>query len=78
MKVTPLEEIESLALQLPTADRCRLAERLLTSLSEEDEVLAAWVEEAERRCEAFDRGEMETVSFEESIARLRSKLPKAA
>lgn len=74
MKTTPLEEIEALALQLPTADRCHLAERLLASLSEEDEILAAWVEEAERRCDAFDRGEMGTVDFDESIARARARI----
>lgn len=78
MKNTLLEEIEALALQLPAADRCRLTERLLDSLSEEDEILAAWVEEAEHRCDAFDRGEMEAIDFDESIARLRAKLAKAA
>lgn len=78
MMTTPLEEIEALALQLPASDRSHLAERLLDSLREDDEIMAAWIEEAERRSDAFDRGEMGTVDFDESLARLRAKLPNAA
>ena len=52
MITTPLEEIEAMALQLPASDRSHLAESLLASLSEEDEILAAWIEEAERRADA--------------------------
>jgi len=75
---SPLEDIEAAALQLAPAERARLAERLLVSLDEDDEILAAWVEEAERRGEAYDRGEMEAIDFDESIARLRAKLAAAA
>jgi hypothetical protein len=73
-----LEDIEAAALQLAQADRAHLAERLLVSLDEDDEILAAWVEEAERRGDAFDRGEMGAVDFNESIARLKAKLAAAA
>jgi hypothetical protein len=73
-----LEDIEAAALQLAQADRAHLAERLLASLDEDDEILAAWVEEAERRGDAFDRGEMGAVDFDESIARLKAKLAAAA
>lgn len=73
-----LEDIEAAALQLAQADRAHLAERLLVSLDEDDEILAAWVEEAERRGDAFDRGEMGAVDFDESIARLKAKLAAAA
>lgn len=45
--MTPFENIKFMALQLPMADRTRLVETLLASLSEEDEILAEWVEEAE-------------------------------
>ena len=75
---SPLEDIEAAALQLAPAERARLAERLLVSLDEDDEILAAWVEEAERRGEAYDRGEMEAIDFDESIARLKAKLAAAA
>ncbi len=75
---SPLEDIEAAALQLAPAERAKLAERLLASLDENDEILAAWVEEAERRGDAFDRGEMEAIDFDESIARLKAKLAASA
>ena len=74
----PLEDIEAAALQLARAERAHLAERLLASLDEDDEILAAWVEEAERRGDAYERGEMGAVDFDESIARLKAKLAAAA
>ena len=78
MNNSPLEDIEAAALQLAPAERAHLAERLLVSLDEDDEIMAAWVEEAERRADAFDRGEMGTIDFDESLARLRAKLSAAA
>lgn len=71
---SPLEDIEAAALQLATGDRAKLAERLLISLEEDDEILASWVAEAERRADAFDRGEMETIDFDEAIAQARARL----
>lgn len=71
---SPLEDIEAAALQLATSDRAKLAERLLISLEEDDEILASWVAEAERRADAFDRGEMEAIDFDEAIAQARSRL----
>lgn len=71
---SPLEDIEAAALQLATSDRAKLAERLLISLDEDDEILATWVAEAERRADAFDRGEIETIDFEEAIAQARARL----
>jgi putative addiction module component (TIGR02574 family) len=74
MITTPLEEIEAMALLLPASDRSHLAERLLDSLSEDDEILSAWVEEAKRRADAYDRGEIEAVDFDEAIARARARI----
>lgn len=71
---SPLEDIEAAALQLAPAERARLAERLLVSLDEDDEILASWVAEAERRGDAFDRGEMEAIDFDEAIAQARARL----
>lgn len=71
---SPLEDIEAAALQLASSDRAKLAERLLISLEEDDEILASWVAEAERRADAFDRGEMETIDFDEAIAQARARL----
>ena len=75
---SPLEDIEAAALQLAPGERAKLAERLLISLEEDDEILAAWVEEAERRGDAYERGEMEAIDFDESVARLKAKLAAAA
>lgn len=75
---SPLEDIEAAALQLTPAERARLAERLLVSLDEDDEILASWVAEAERRGDAYDRGEMGAIDFDESIARLKAKLSAGA
>ena len=71
---SPLEDIEAAALQLTASERAHLAERLLVSLDEDDEILAAWVAEAERRGEAFERGEMNAIDFDEAIAQARSRL----
>ena len=71
---SPLEDIEAAALQLAPAERAHLAERLLVSLDEDDEILAAWVEEAERRGDAYDRGEMEVIDFDAAIAQARARL----
>ena len=74
MTNSPLEDIAAAALQLATSDRAKLAERLLVSLEEDDEILASWVEEAERRGDAFDRGEMEAIDFDGAIAQARARL----
>lgn len=71
---SPLEDIEAAALQLAPTERAHLAERLLASLDEDDEILAAWVEEAERRADAFDRGEIEAVDFDDAIAQTRARI----
>lgn len=75
---SPLEDIEAAALRLTPTERVRLAERLLASLDERDEILASWVAEAERRGEAYERGEMEAIDFDESIANLKARLAAAA
>lgn len=76
MVKSPLENIEAAALQLAPAERAHLAERLLASLEQDDEIQAAWVEEAERRMDAFDRGEMEAVDVDEAIARARARISR--
>ena len=71
---SPLEDIEAAALQLASSERAKLAERLLVSLEEDDEILAAWVEEAERRGDAYERGETEPIDFDEAIAQARARI----
>ena len=71
---SPLEDIEAAALQLAPSERAHLAGRLLVSLDEDDEILATWVAEAERRGDAFERGEMGAIDFDEAIAQARARL----
>ncbi len=69
-----IEQLEAEILNLPAADRSRLAERLLMSLEEDDEIMAAWGDEAERRADAFERGEIGAADFEDVMARARAGL----
>lgn len=57
--------------KLTPEDRSRLVDLLLASLHEGTvaQVEAAWDEEAERRLDACDRGEMQGVDGEEVLAR---------
>ena len=67
-------DLESEILKLPTHERARLAELLISSLDEEDEIAAAWVDEAERRYQQLLAGEVEGVPAEDVLARLRASL----
>jgi putative addiction module component (TIGR02574 family) len=69
-------KLESEALSLPASLRAQLAAQLLDSLDEdpEDHVARSWNEEAHRRWLAYKRGEMESISEEESIADLEERL----
>ena len=76
--MTILERIEAEALELSTADRCRLAERLLASLDEDDEIAAAWAEEVERRIDALEHGETSVKPVEDMIAAARARITGGA
>ncbi len=78
MNDTQFRLLESQVLELPKAERITLTENLLKSLSEEDEVLAAWIEEADRRADALDRGETHTVDAEEVISKARARIRREA
>ncbi len=71
-----IREIEMVALELDARDRARLAERLLTSLEDlsEAEVERLWLDEAERRDQALDRGELEAFPAADVFRDLRSRL----
>lgn len=69
-----VQELEAEILRLPSHERARLAEVLIASLEEEDEIARAWAEEAERRYEELRSGEVEAVPAEEVFARIRSRL----
>ena len=69
-----IEELESEALKLSEESRALLAEKLLRSLGEEEdvEVERIWVEEAKRRREDLRRNPAAGIPAEEVFARLRS------
>jgi putative addiction module component (TIGR02574 family) len=74
-RLSSFEEILQSALQLPSFDRARLADRLIESLdgSGPTELDDAWAEEIERRIRDIDEGRVELLPGEEVLARLRSR-----
>ena len=69
-----LEVVETEALKLSAEDRARLADRLLSSLSDDAEVEEAWAVEVERRIAAIESGRVQLVPAPEAIARARAAL----
>lgn len=66
------ETLVNEALSLPPAERVAVIDRLLSSLDEADQKLdALWAEEAEARLEAFERGDIRSVTLEEMLAKYR-------
>jgi putative addiction module component (TIGR02574 family) len=67
------------ALALPPDERAWLAEELIASLDqgEDSTVASAWANEIERRIAEVESGEAETVSWEDTRARIRAKLVKS-
>jgi len=78
METADYGAVEAAALRLSPEQRTRLIERLMDSLDGEEgggrwiDVRAeqAWMEEIERRHEAFERGEVTLIEHEEVMARL--------
>lgn len=68
------EELEAAALRLPSHERARLAEMLIASLDEDDEIAKAWVDTADRRYDELRSGVVQGVPLDEALARIRSKL----
>jgi putative addiction module component (TIGR02574 family) len=61
------------ALKLPSNERAEVAERLIASLDEAPDtgVEQAWQEEVQRRLGQIERGEVNTIPWEEVQRRLR-------
>jgi Putative addiction module component len=70
-----LEALEAEALKLAPADRSHLAERLLASLDEDEEIDAAWDALADEREAAIGATSAETVPFDAAMARLEARFP---
>ena len=76
MTTTELDAIEATILQLPQADRAHLAERLLASLDEDDEILTAWIAEAEKRADALSRGNTTWMPIDDAMSKARAASPR--
>ncbi len=71
-----LKRFEEQAMQLPPKERALLAEHLIASLDEADEVEneALWAEEAERRYRDYKAGKIAARPAEEALADARKSL----
>lgn len=74
MTTTELDAIEAAVLQLPQTERAHLAERLLASLHEDDEILTAWIAEAERRADTLAKGDTTCMALDQAMAKARAGL----
>ena len=70
------ETIEQAARQLSVREKANLARTLLKDLDEgeDQDVDALWIAEAERRYDAYLRGEMESSPAEDVFARVRERI----
>ncbi len=71
---TPLEVLEAQVLSLSQADRSRLVDKLLTSLSHGTEWEQAWAGEADRREARITGGQAQWVNGPEAVNRIRTAL----
>jgi hypothetical protein len=70
-----IEALEAEVLRLSQADRSRLLERLIASLDADAEVEAQWDAIANDREAELESGLVQSVPFEEAIARLEARFP---
>ena len=66
-----IQEIESQALRLPPSQRALLAQHLIASLDEEDEIERVWADEAAHRSDALASGEITAVPAADVLAEAR-------
>jgi len=71
-----VDQIEKEALALPSEVRARLADRLVESLKEAEmnRIDELWASEAKRRRDEVRRGQVQTISGPEGLARVRRSL----
>lgn len=69
-----LESVEAQALRLTAEERAQLADRLLASLFEDQDVEDAWAIEVERRIEEIEAGRSILIPAADAIARARAAI----
>lgn len=72
------EKVLQEALNLPPEDRAEVLQRLLATFQEppDTELDELWAQEAEDRIDAFDRGQLGSVSEEEVFSRINRQRAK--
>jgi len=68
-----VEALEAEALQLTTAERARLIERLITSLDTDPDVEEAWAAEVERRHAQIENGTVSVLPGPEALVGLKAE-----
>ena len=73
---TLFEQLEKQARMLTPQEKASLARILIDELdpSLEEDVEQVWIEESQRRYEAYLRGELKSVSGDEVMSRTRNRL----
>ncbi len=69
-----LEALEAEVLNLPSADRSRLLDKLIASIDSDREIEDAWMKEAKRRDDEIDSGAVEAIPLDAVLSRLRLEL----
>lgn len=73
-KLMSLDEIEAAALELPGDEIDELIDRLTDHREAETDAQEGLMEEIQRRVDEYDRGEVEGIPMEETLAKLRAML----
>ncbi|HEX8829639.1 MAG TPA: addiction module protein [Longimicrobium sp.] len=71
---TTIDEVEAVALQLPRAERARLAERLIASLDEDLAIENRWKEEVRRRVEELRSGAVPSIPGDQVFREIEEML----
>jgi putative addiction module component (TIGR02574 family) len=71
---TQLEIVEAQALSLTPEERAQLADRLITSLFDDQNIEEAWAVEVERRIKDIEGGQVKLIPASEAIARARAAI----
>lgn len=69
-----ISDLEAQALKLSPEERVLLADRLLSSLSKDQEVEQAWAAESDRRLAELEAGTAKVVPVEDTLARARQAI----
>ena len=71
------EQVLANALSLPPNERAQLAEQLFASLDiSQDELDRLWAQEADSRIDAYERGEIKTISAEKIFKSIHRKISR--